>query len=285
MPTFRDGTNPHNLKARGAAFSLPNLTQVEEGTGGTGVALCACGWYSEVLPSGRARKAAHAKHKADAAELTVNEDWLDEDGLPFNGPLPAKVDWNEDPVTLPTDEQVDEAAAPVPEEDVIGPFADAEEILDAVADQLAETGHVEIEDGVVLDTADGGRSLSFDVADELAEEGFVGVSEAVPYEWRGNYSIVFAPATAELAETFGGVETKQVNHSAVRRTVILTGEAERVKEFVTLLDRFEIEALKHLKEWQLTHRAERRGLTDMQKFIQHRNVLASFTAVFAARLP
>lgn len=58
-------TEVHNLKAKGAAFSLPNLTRVDpDSTGGVGVALCSCGWYSTPLDSGRKRKAAHLEHRA-----------------------------------------------------------------------------------------------------------------------------------------------------------------------------------------------------------------------------
>lgn len=238
----------HNLKARGAAFSLPNLTQVEEGTGGTGVALCTCGWTSEPLPSGRARKAAHAEHKNDALTDDLIGDHLD---------AAAEL-----------------AAAGVGEED----------IPDAVQSVIVVASAYAPED--VKDEAD---FVCDGVADEVEINAAIERAANVPvvsrvYEWRGNYSIVFAPATVELAEAFRGVDVKTVNVSAVLRQSHLTGSSAVLDGFVTLLDEFQAQALKHLKEWQLTHRAERKGLTDMQKFIQHRNVLASFTAVFAAKI-
>lgn len=221
----------HNLKARGAAFSLPNLTQVEEGTGGTGVALCTCGWYSETLSSGRARKAAHKDHKAQR-ELIQDSD------------LPPE---------------------PIEEED--------EETWDATEEELASAklrhpSSQEPEGSVTIEV----EYIKPETMDILT--GAV-VTEA--RSWHGNYSIVMAPMVAELAAAYSeDLKVEQKNVSAMLRHTYITGPRQTVLDFLVGLDVTAEQALAELKVWQKEHLAERRGLTDMQKYDQHRDFLRNF---------
>lgn len=256
----------HNLKARGAAFSLPNLTRVEEGTGGTGVALCSCGWYSIPQSSGRMRKTAHALHKAEveAAEKAADEEVaerLSQPLLPETDPVVDKLIAG-GRVEIKDGEQV---AAEDEEVEMISEPKIVELTDEQATSQLAAYASI---DGVQLEVGD---RIEVDFAAET-------------YDWRGNYSIVFAPGTVELADAVGGIEVDVKNFSAVHRVVTFSGSRTDVDRFAALLPELEADALKHLHEWQKAHRATRKGLTDMQKFNEHRAVLRQFIASRADEL-
>ena len=57
----------HGLWFEGAAFDSHGR-RVQSGTGGLGQAKCRCGWMSDVLSSGGARRRAHAEHKRQVQE-------------------------------------------------------------------------------------------------------------------------------------------------------------------------------------------------------------------------
>lgn len=176
----------HTLVAKGAAFapgSTPDAaTQVGEGTSGSGVALCACGWTSEVLPSGKQRVNAHRVHKA-----------------------------------YPT---------PSPEPEPTVPYRD----------------------------------------------------------FHGNYAIAMIPFTEILAEAYGGIEVEsQIFKGKLTRRAYLKGTDANVRAFTKLLDRLSEEVLVGLRDWQKANLEKRRGLTDMQKYLQHRNFITDF-AKKSARL-
>jgi hypothetical protein len=59
--TLRPG---HALVQEGMPHDAEGRAVVGQGTAGRGRAKCECGWLSPVLPSGRARRNAHALHKA-----------------------------------------------------------------------------------------------------------------------------------------------------------------------------------------------------------------------------
>lgn len=103
-------------------------------------------------------------------------------------------------------------------------------------------------------------------------------------DFPGNYSIVMAPFAVEIAdaagvptltETFAGKLTRRVYFGG--RKALATKVKERVEE--------EAEKAKaHLHQWQKDNIENRRGLTDMQRYVQHREVLANFGHDVAAKI-
>lgn len=66
----------HALRANGAPFTVDGdfVNDDPKSTSGEGRAACSCGWVSEVLGSGGARRSAHKIHKADPDAAPVEED-------------------------------------------------------------------------------------------------------------------------------------------------------------------------------------------------------------------
>lgn len=267
-------TTLHNLKARGAAFSTDGQRQLHEGTSGIGVAVCSCGWTSEIQPSGNARKKAHAAHKEEQAiddldspglEKDISDQLLDEGHVDLlDGEIQPKTDELPEGVVTLTDThkvwthrngstfEIDRHLLKPDEEGYLPPETESEE------------GQ--------LPNGDPDWELLGHTASEGEETQYTGT-----YTWRGNYSIVFAPSAVDLAAVFSDkllVETR-VN-SAVNRESLVSGPKEQVKGFLELLAVVETLSMEHLHEWQREHRAERKGFTDMQKFLQHREIIAEY---------
>jgi len=103
--------------------------------------------------------------------------------------------------------------------------------------------------------------------------------------WLGNYSI----SMVEFARTVGAafdprLVVAHTNQSAVRRTTIVTGPTQSVENFTAFLKSEGERAFAELKVWQKETAADRRGLTDMQKFLKHREFLIGYGEKVAARL-
>lgn len=111
--------NVHTLRFNGAPFASDGSPVHEDTsiTAGTGSAKCACGWLSEELPSGNARRAAHKAHKQEAPAVAVAADVQEPE-------VSAPVQ-EEEVAPEPVAEDVDatEEDAPVAERAV--PFTDA----------------------------------------------------------------------------------------------------------------------------------------------------------------
>lgn len=71
----------HQLIANGAAFDNDGERLFSNTTSGMGRAKCSCGWMSEVVEFGRARKKLHADHKADSEALALELSGLIEEEL------------------------------------------------------------------------------------------------------------------------------------------------------------------------------------------------------------
>lgn len=173
----------HTLKSKGAAFSPTNLTRVDpNSTGGSGVAVCSCGWTSEVLPSGKQRVAAHKEHKAT--------------------PEPA--------------------------------------------------------------------------VEEAKPEPTSSTKPEVYRDFPGNYSIAMVPFTQTLADAFGGITVTVERQPGLTRRVYLDGTKVNVKAFIKVLDPLTEEVMDALHIWQKQNLKKRKGLTDMQKYLQHRKFIEDF---------
>lgn len=131
---------------------------------------------------------------------------------------------------------------------------------------------------------------------ETTEEDLIGDSPTEPtpepeilfYEqidFPGNYSIVTAPGAVLVAEA-AGVPTKVVNVKGRLNRVVHFGgdDMDKAKAVRDLVETTLSEAHSVLKEWQKNNVGSRKGLTDMQKFIQHREVLAKHFAAVAKRV-
>lgn len=94
-------------------------------------------------------------------------------------------------------------------------------------------------------------------------------------DFLGNYSIAMAPFAQTIAEAFGGVETEVENlPNSLTRRVHFYGTAANIKAFLKVLDPLAVQVIEDLRVWQKANIEKRRGLTDMQKYLQHREFIA-----------
>lgn len=127
-------------------------------------------------------------------------------------------------------------------------------------------------------------------ADLPADEDLIGDSPAEPapapetepevlyyetLEFPGNYSIVTAPGALEIA-TAAGVPAKSENvKGSLTRKVFLGGDdMDKAQAVAAYIPTAVTEALADLKEWQKKHIERRRSLTDMQRYVEHRDFIA-----------
>lgn len=107
-------------------------------------------------------------------------------------------------------------------------------------------------------------------------------SEAVFYEsidFPGNYSIVLAPSAVALAEAAGvAVKAETFPGKLVRRVHFGGDDMDKAKAVRDLVSETYNESLEVLHGWQKANIEKRRGLTDMEKFLQHRDVIAKHFA-------
>lgn len=94
-------------------------------------------------------------------------------------------------------------------------------------------------------------------------------------DFLGNYSIAMAPFAQTIAEAFGGIETEVENlPNSLTRRVHFYGTVANVKAFLKVLDPLAVQVIEDLRVWQKANIEKRRGLTDMQKYLQHREFIA-----------
>jgi hypothetical protein len=87
----------------------------------------------------------------------------------------------------------------------------------------------------------------------------------------GNYAPNMVKLAENLAVAFSDdLETSTSKGSGLARNFHVTGPADVVKEFLIVLDRETEDVKSGLHTWQKENADKRRGLTDMQKFNQHR---------------
>jgi hypothetical protein len=111
-------------------------------------------------------------------------------------------------------------------------------------------------------------------ADEATEET---VSEPEPVftgviDFPGNYSIAFAPGAVRIAEA-AGVRTKVVNVPGRLNRKVYFEDGEMADAVVAFINQNVPAVLAGLKAWQKENIESRRGLTDMQKYLQHREYI------------
>jgi hypothetical protein len=239
----------HALTAKGAAFDPETRERVDPtGLGGIGSALCSCGWLSDELPSGKQRINAHKAHKAEMAALPADES-TDGDS-PTEQPVEAEK---------PTEQ-------PQTEEEADREFEEFDSKLRAE--------HPEMEPAENTPEADFA---------EPVEETVKGPFQA-QRTFPGNYSIVMAPFAQLMADAAGLWSEAETFKGKLERRVTFAGEQADVEAFLVTLDK-EVEAsLAALHTWQKEHREERRGQTDMQKFLANRGFLARFGEEAADRI-
>lgn len=101
----------------------------------------------------------------------------------------------------------------------------------------------------------------------------------------GNYSIVTAPLAVEIADA-AGVPTKVETFAGklTRRVHFGGDDMDLASRTVSLVQQTVADAMDHLHDWQKKHIEERKGLTDMQKYLQHREQIAKFGSKVARQV-
>jgi len=117
------------------------------------------------------------------------------------------------------------------------------------------------------------EDLIGDSATEATDEPETLFYESIDFP--GNYSIVMAPFAEEIAAA-AGVPTKVETFKGklVRRVHFGGVDMGLAQQAVAVVKEEAANALEVLHDWQKEHVADRKNLTDMQKYIQHREVLA-----------
>jgi hypothetical protein len=167
----------------------------------------------------------------------------------------------------------------------------------SVLNRLAKNGDaVKTDDGFQAPQHEGTPEEA-ESSDESADEDLIGTpapaaedkaEEPLFYEsvdFPGNYSIVGAPFAQEIA-TAAGVPTKvETFPGKLARRVWFGGDdMDAAKVTAELVQAEYAAALEELHTWQKKHAEERRGLTDMQKYVQHREQIAAFGHKVARRV-
>ena len=230
------------------------------------------------------------------------------------GPAEEPVEAEEDLIGDVQDEAEAPAEQPAeePEDSVLGEEFQPGEAEDAVGDVMADeapvsTKPVDIEkmkDRIAMFLAKA-EATNFDeerdtfnaAAEKLmirlgiARAELEGRGEAKPEkivgvrrEYPGNYSISYIPFVYHVAGGFGHLTVLQQRTAGLTRYAYIIGAESDVQEFCTLLDSLEIQVKHALRLWQKENIEVRRGLTDMQKFLQHRSFIEGFGAKVGSRL-
>jgi hypothetical protein len=117
------------------------------------------------------------------------------------------------------------------------------------------------------------EDLAEEVGETTSEE-----PEALFYEcidFPGNYSIVMAPFALEIAEAAGVPAKVETFAGKLTRRVWFGGDdVDRAKRVLEIVKAESVEAMDYLHTWQKDNKERRKGLTDMQRYIEHREVLA-----------
>lgn len=94
-------------------------------------------------------------------------------------------------------------------------------------------------------------------------------------EFPGNYSIVTAPLAVQIAEAAGvPVKAENVRGSLTRKVQFGGDDMDLTARTVSLIQETVATALADLKVWQKKNAERRRGLTDMQRYLEHREFIA-----------
>lgn len=141
--------------------------------------------------------------------------------------------------------------------------------------------------------SDGGYAFPRDEPEEvIVEEDLVSESEKdeseIFYEFLdfpGNYSIVMAPLAKEIADAAGVANMIESFPGKLTRRVHFGGsDMDLAARTVSLVQETVQQAVEHLHAWQKDNLERRRGLTDMQRYVEHREVLAKFGHAVAKRV-
>lgn len=127
--------------------------------------------------------------------------------------------------------------------------------------------------------------LGINVA-ELEAAGEIKPEEVVEThrDWKGNYSISMVPFVATVARGFGNITILQSNFSAMLRRTYAIGLKSDVEQFNRLTDSLSLQVISALHRWQKENIESRRGLTDMEKYVQHRSFIEGFSTEVSRRL-
>ena len=107
----------------------------------------------------------------------------------------------------------------------------------------------------------------------------VALKHTVSITLPGNYSIVTAPGVRDLAVAFGAVAHEvRFAGKLERRVDISSNNKAELGKVHTLVEQALEQALAGLRAWQKENIERRRGLTDMERYLEHRRYLAEYLA-------
>lgn len=153
-----------------------------------------------------------------------------------------------------------------------------EQVEQTIADDLAD-----LEDQAAQEAEEAPEEADEDLIGDVTPDA-PSEPEIVFYEkteFPGNYSIVTAPGALEVAAAAGvPARSTNVKGSLVRVVEFGGTDMDKAKAVKDLVDGTLTDALTNLKVWQKKHIERRRSLTDMQRYVEHREQIAKhFTSV------
>ena len=122
---------------------------------------------------------------------------------------------------------------------------------------------------------------------ELEAAGEVKPEEIVQVhrDYHGNYSISMIPFVHSIAGGFGNLTVLQSTFAgSLTRRAYVIGHKTDVQMFLTLLDSLALQVMSALHVWQKENIERRRGLTDMQRYVEHRSFIEGFGREVSRRL-
>lgn len=123
-------------------------------------------------------------------------------------------------------------------------------------------------------------------AAELEATGEVKPEEIITdhRDFLGNYAITMLPSMYSVLRSFGNLSGYFVTFSYTRRRLVVVGHKSDVEAFMVLAESLAIQVMHALSIWQKANREQRRGLTDMQKYNQHRDFIDGFFVTVSKRV-
>jgi hypothetical protein len=193
-----------------------------------------------------------------------------------------------EPETAEETEQAEPTAEPTPEPETARKPVDIEATKVLIAKLLNKAERTDNEHERDAFNAQAERMmlrLGIEKA-ELEAVGEVKPEEIVEVtrEWHGNYSIVMVPFVNDVALGFGNLTVLQSTRSAMLRKTYIIGHKSDVEAFLVLIDSLALQVMSGLRRWQKENIESRRGLTDMEKYVQHRSFIAGFGQTVRTRL-
>lgn len=102
--------------------------------------------------------------------------------------------------------------------------------------------------------------------------------------YNGDYAISLVAFVRAIADGFGHLTVLQSQGYKLSRSAYIIGHESDVEQFLILHDSLNLQVRSALRAWQKANLEARRGLTEHQKYLQHRSFIEGFGQQVGRRL-